>query len=78
MIALAVLGTLAAVLLTACARQVATVPPGSDAKAVEIADQVMTALGGKQQWDALKGLRWSFGSMVGDSVRSTRRHAWTR
>jgi hypothetical protein len=77
-VAVAMLGTLCAVLLGACARQVANVPPGSDAKAVEIADQVMTALGGKQQWDSLHGLRWSFGSMVGDSVRSSRRHAWDK
>jgi hypothetical protein len=52
--------------------------PGSDPRAVAIADEVMTALGGKSAWDALPGLRWSFGSMLGDSVRSTRRHAWNK
>lgn len=51
---------------------------GSDAKAVAIADQVMAALGGKPKWDSLRGLRWSFGSMLGDSVRSERRHAWNK
>lgn len=52
--------------------------PASDPQAVAIADEVMTALGGKAAWDALPGLRWSFGNMLGDSVRSTRRHAWNK
>jgi len=68
----------AAFLAGACARNAPQDLHGSDPRAVEIADQVMTALGGKQQWDALHGLRWSFGAMLGDSVRSTRRHAWDK
>jgi hypothetical protein len=52
--------------------------PGSDPKAVEIADQVMKSLGGKKRWDSLVGLRWTFGSSVGDTVRSSRRHAWNK
>ena len=68
----------AAVLLGACARNAPRDLNGSDPRAVAIADQVMTALGGKKQWDSLRGLRWSFGSMLGDSVRSSRRHAWDR
>ncbi len=51
---------------------------GSDPQALAIAEQVMTALGGHEAWEALPGLRWSFGSMLGDSVRSTRRHAWNK
>jgi hypothetical protein len=73
------LGLLAAVTaLGACSRSANPDLHGSDPKAVAIADEVMTALGGKTAWDALPGLRWSFGSMLGDSVRSTRRHAWDK
>lgn len=73
------LGLLAAAFLFgACAQHAAQDSSGSDPKAVAIADQVMAALGGKQRWDSLRGLRWSFGSMLGDSVRSTRRHAWDK
>ena len=52
--------------------------PASDPKAVAIADQVMKSLGGKKRWDALPGLRWTFGSSVHDTVRSSRRHAWDK
>jgi hypothetical protein len=52
--------------------------PASEPKAVAIADQVMRSLGGKQAWDDLRGLRWSFGAEVNDTVRSTRRHAWDK
>jgi len=48
----------------------------SDPQALHVADQVMSALGGKAKWDALPGIRWSFGAEVGDSVRFLRRHAW--
>ena len=51
--------------------------PASDPKAVAIADQVMQALGGKQPWDALNGLRWSFGAEVNDTVRDTTRYRST-
>lgn len=50
----------------------------SDPKAVALADQVMEALGGRAAWDALPGLRWTFGSSVNDTVRSSRRHAWNK
>ncbi|MEO5987659.1 MAG: hypothetical protein ABIU54_02060 [Candidatus Eisenbacteria bacterium] len=50
----------------------------SDPKAVKVAQQVLKALGGRERWDALKGLNWSFGSSVGDTVRSTRRHHWDK
>jgi hypothetical protein len=52
--------------------------PASDPAAVAMADRVMNALGGREKWDALPGLRWSFGSAVNDTVRSTRRHAWNK
>jgi len=55
-------------------------PSGTDSasRATALADRVMTALGGKQRWDSVHGLRWTFGSMLGDSVRSSRTHAWDR
>ena len=52
--------------------------PPSDPKAVAIADQVMKSLGGQKRWDDLVGLRWTFGASVGDTVRSSRRHAWNK
>ena len=33
---------------------------GSDAKAVEMADQVMHAMGGRESWDATRFLAWKF------------------
>jgi hypothetical protein len=50
----------------------------SDPKAVEIANQVMTALGGKQRWDSLHFLRWTFEVSVNDTLRPGRRHAWDK
>ena len=50
--------------------------PDSDPRAIEIAEQVMTALGGWPRWHALVGLRWTFESAVGDTVRPGRRHVW--
>lgn len=70
-----VAGTL---LVAGCAGKAAKDMNGSDPRAVAIADQVMTALGGKKQWDALPGLRWTFGAMQGDSVRASRRHTWDK
>lgn len=32
----------------------------SDAKAIEIADQVMETMGGEKNWDATKHIRWNF------------------
>src|SRR2546428_10093812 len=55
------------------------VPAGSDARAVAIADQVMQALGGKPQWDRLRGLRWTFGAEAGNQPRGNpRRHEWDK
>jgi len=64
--------------LPACARRGAEDLRGSDARAVAVADEVMASLGGRTAWEKLPGLRWSFGSMLGDSMRSTRRHAWDK
>lgn len=50
----------------------------SDPKAIRIAEKVLKALGGRERWDALKGLRWSYGSSVGDTVRGSRRHSWDK
>jgi hypothetical protein len=50
----------------------------SDPKAVAIADQVMQSLGGKKAWDALPGVRWTFASAIGDTVRPGRVHAWNK
>jgi len=33
---------------------------GSDARAIEIADQVMEALGGRSAWDATRSVSWNF------------------
>jgi hypothetical protein len=52
--------------------------PVSDPKAVAIADQVMDALGGKKRWDDLRGIRWTFGNEVNDTVKSSRRHSWDK
>jgi len=52
--------------------------PDSDSTAVAIADQVMEALGGKAKWEALGGLRWTFQSATGDTLRPGRRHAWEK
>src|SRR5574341_182779 len=53
--------------------------PASDARAVAIASEVMKALGGKQRWDKLCGLRWTFGAESKGAVRGNpRRHAWDK
>jgi cyclophilin family peptidyl-prolyl cis-trans isomerase len=43
---------------------------GSDARAVELADAVMDALGGRRAWDRTRHIRWSFFNQ--------RRHIWDR
>lgn len=47
-------------------------------RARETATRVLAALGGGERFNALPGLRWSFGTSVNDTVRSTRRHAWDK
>ena len=58
------------ILLSACgdANTISTTNPAaegfnqaaSDAKAIELADQVMTAMGGREAWDDTKVISWSF------------------
>jgi len=50
----------------------------SDPKAVAIADDVMKSLGGKQRWDRLRYIRWTFEVAVGDTLRPGRRHSWDK
>ena len=53
--------------------------PDSDPKAVEVADQVMKALGGKNHWDNMPCVAWTFESSVGDTMRpGGRRHVWDK
>ena len=66
---------LVALVLPAAAR--AETPP-SDSTAIAVANRVMQALGGKSQWDGLRGLRWTFGFESNDTVRTSRRHAWDK
>lgn len=50
----------------------------SDPKAVALARRVLDALGGAARWNALPGIRWTFEVAIGDTVRSSRRHAWDK
>ena len=67
---------LVAIVLPAAARGIHAETAASDPRAVKIADEVMTALGGKERWERLPGLRWSFEFAVNDTVKSYRHHAW--
>jgi hypothetical protein len=64
----------------AAAFSACTPAPTADPKvrAEQIAGQVMDALGGQRAWDALPGLRWSFGVSQNDTIRSERRHSWNK
>jgi hypothetical protein len=62
--------------IPACAPKANT--PDADARAIAIADGVIDSLGGRARWDRLAGLRWTFESAVGDSLRPGRRHAWDK
>ena len=53
-------------------------PPVSDTRAIEIADRVTAALGGRERWEQLRCLRWTFESAVNDTLRPGRRHAWDK
>jgi hypothetical protein len=75
---LASLALLAATATAALAAGDSTAAFVPDPRAIRIAEQVMEALGGRQRWDALPGLRWTFGAVINDTVRSTRYHAWNK
>jgi hypothetical protein len=75
--------TPAAVVASVALAALAVVPacaelPDSEARAVAVADRVMKALGGKERWDALRGLRWTFEVTVNDTVRPGRHHTWDK
>jgi len=73
---LALVACLGAALAPAAAARAET--PASDPRATKIADQVMTALGGRDRWDKLRGIRWSFEVTVKDTMRASRRHSWDK
>jgi hypothetical protein len=64
--------------LASAARPATAETAASEPRALAVADRVMAALGGKERWDQLVGLRWSFESAVNDTVRPGRRHAWNK
>jgi len=66
------------VLMLGVAPSIGAETAASDRRAVAIADQVMTALGGKQRWDRLRVLRWTFEVSVNDTLRPARRHSWDK
>ena len=66
------------VLLTALTPSAEAETAASDARAIEIADRVMAALGGKERWDRLRVLRWTFEVAVNDTLRPGRRHSWDK
>ncbi|HKA88385.1 MAG TPA: hypothetical protein VKE22_12010 [Haliangiales bacterium] len=51
-------------------------PKGSDEKALAIADQVQTALGGAANWAKVKELEWSQVIIVDGEVKDKCEHAW--
>ena len=51
---------------------------GFDAKAVAIADQVMTAIGGKAAWDATRYLRFDFAVEAEGKQVVSRAHTWDK
>lgn len=69
---------LLAALLLVTALPARTETVASDPEAVEIADEVMKALGGRKRWEKTGGLRWTYEVAVNDTLRLVRRHAWDR
>jgi hypothetical protein len=68
----------ATLMLALCAHAPARAAEASDPAAVALAADVMRALGGEDAWNALPGLRWTFGVEIADTVRTSRRHAWNK
>jgi hypothetical protein len=77
----------AALLLAACAgRQTAATQASpaafdaakSDPKALAVADQMLTALGGAAAWNAAKELEWNQGIIIDGKLVDASRHAWDR
>jgi hypothetical protein len=69
---------LVAALFLAFAPRAGAETAASDPRAVQVADQVMTALGGKERWDRLHYLSWTFEVSVNDTLRPPRRHLWDK
>ncbi len=53
-------------------------PAGSEPRAVEIADQVLAALGGQAAWDQAKEISWTQGIVVDGKLVDHTFHAWDR
>lgn len=52
--------------------------PTSDPKAVKIADEVIKTLGGKDKFDKLPGIKWTFEVAVNDTVKGSRTSSWDK
>ena len=50
----------------------------SDPKALAIADQVLTALGGEANWNKAKEISWSQGIVIDGKLADFSRHSWDR
>ena len=51
-------------------------PAGSDAKAIEIADATIAAIGGADAWAAVKQVRWEVRYTLDGQLKSWVRHSW--
>ncbi|HEX9189063.1 MAG TPA: hypothetical protein VGB87_18435, partial [Vicinamibacteria bacterium] len=77
--ALAVLAVGSALVAGPCASAPAVAaPPGSDPKAVAVADRVMQALGGEAAWKATRYLRFDFAVDRGGKTVMRRAHWWDK
>jgi len=53
-------------------------PQASDAKALELADATLKAMGGSEGWDTARFFRFDFAVEEGGKVRGSYRHWWDR
>ena len=53
-------------------------PKASDAKAVEIADKVVAAVGGAAAWDKVKEIQWTTTVYDSGTPKAAYRHGWDR
>lgn len=74
----ALLALLVAASLVAAGRPAPAAVPASDPRAVRVATDVMSALGGSARWNALGGLRWTFAVSSHDTTKASRQHWWDR
>lgn len=82
-----ILATLLALAACGGGRKFAALPPGSpaafdpagsDAKAIEIADQVLAAVGGPLAWDKAHELVWDEAILIDGTPQKQGHHAWDR